>query len=104
MTMRCHRYSLLEEHITEVGAMNLVVTHGAGLILRRLIVRGTAWAAGRQLGRESVALQTEHVHLAHFQEPRIGGTVRRVASGAPLGLHRHMLVNKGPLLVGMALV
>ena len=51
-----------------------------------------------------MALQTEHVHLAHFEEPRIGGTVGRVASGAALGLHRHMLVHERPLLVGMALV
>ena len=54
--------------------------------------------------REGMALQTEHVHLAHFEEPGIGGTVGRVASGAAFGLHRHMLINERPLLVGMALV
>ena len=37
----------LEKHIAEVGAMNLRVAHGAGLILRRLIVRGSAWPPGR---------------------------------------------------------
>ena len=55
--------------------MNLRVTHGASLILRRLIVRGTAWAPGRQLCRESVTLQTEHVHRHHIEQPGIGGTV-----------------------------
>ena len=42
--------------------MYLRVTHGAGLILGRLIVRGTGWPTGRQGGRESMALQTEHIH------------------------------------------
>ena len=51
-----------------------------------------------------MALQTEHVYQAHFEEPRIGGTVGRVATAAALGLHRHMLVDEGPLLVDMALV
>src|ERR1043165_8106862 len=39
--------SLLEKHSAEIGAMNLRVTHGASLILRRLIVSGTAWPRGR---------------------------------------------------------
>ena len=84
--------------------MNLGVTHGAGLILRRLIMRGTDWPPSRQLGRESVALQTEHVHQAHFEEPGIGRTVGRVATAAALGLYRHMLVDERSLLVDMALV
>jgi hypothetical protein len=41
--------------------------YGAGLVLRRLIVRRTDWPAGCQLGRESVALQTEHVHRHHLE-------------------------------------
>ena len=36
------RCSLLEKHTAEIGAMNLRVTHGARLILRRLIVCRTA--------------------------------------------------------------
>lgn len=80
--------------------MYLRVTHGAGLILRRLIVR----RPGGSLSRERVALQTEHVYRHHFKKPRIRGTVRRVATAAAFRLYRHVLINKGPLLVGMALV
>src|SRR3984957_1122805 len=98
------RCSLLEEHAAEIGAMNLRVTHGAGLILRRLIVRGTDWPAGSQLGRESVALQTEHVHQAHLEQPGIGGTVGGVATAAALSLHRHVLIDERTLLVDMALI
>jgi len=80
------------------------VTHGAGLILRRLIVRGTDWPAGSQLGRESVALQTEHVHQAHLEQPGIGGTVGGVATAAALSLHGHVLIDERTLFVDMALV
>ena len=51
-----------------------------------------------------MALQTEHVYQAHFEEPGIGGTVGRVATAAALGLDRHMLVDERPLLVDVALV
>ncbi len=84
--------------------MNLRVAHGAGLILRRLIVHGPAWPASRQLAGESVALQTEHIHRHHVEQLWIGGAVGRVATGAALGLHRHMFVDKGTLLIDMALV
>src|ERR1035438_1249255 len=96
--------SLLEKHIAEIGAMNLRVTHGAGLILGRLVVRGTAWPARGQGGRESVALQTEHVHRHHVEQLRIGGSMGRMATGAALGFHRHMLVNERTLLIDVALV
>ena len=84
--------------------MNLVVTHGAGLILRRLIVCRPGWPGGRQLGREGVALQAQHVHHADSQKPRIRGTVRRMATAAAFGLHRYMLVDERPLLIDVALV
>ncbi len=51
-----------------------------------------------------MALQTEKVDLTDFEEPRIGGTVGSMAGDAALGLHRHVLVDEGPLLVGVALV
>src|SRR5450432_3314123 len=54
----------LEKDIAEVGAVNLRMTHGAGLIFRGLIVRGS----GRPLGRERMTLQTEHVHQADFEK------------------------------------
>jgi hypothetical protein len=46
--------------------MNLVVTHGARLILRGLIVSRPDGASRRQIGIEGVALQTEHIDQAHF--------------------------------------
>ena len=84
--------------------MNLRVTHGAGLILGRLVVRGTDWPAGRQRGRESVALQTKHVHRHHIEQLRISGSVGRMATGTALSLHRHMFVDERTLLIDMALV
>jgi hypothetical protein len=51
-----------------------------------------------------VALETEHVYQAHLKKPRVGRTVGRMATAAPLGSHRHMLVDERPLLVGMAFV
>jgi len=101
---RLHRCSYLKKHIAEIGAMNLRVTHGAGLILRRLIVRGADWPARRQRGRERVALQTEHIHCITLSSFRIGGTVGRMATGAALGLNRHMLVDERTLLIDVALV
>lgn len=80
--------------------MNLGVAHGASLIFRRLIVRGS----GRPLGREGMTLQTEHVHQAYLQQPGIGGTMGRVTTAATLGLHRDMFVDERPLLVDVALV
>ena len=51
-----------------------------------------------------MALQAKHVHHAQLKESRIGGTVGHVATAAALGLHRHMFVDKGTLLIDMALV
>ena len=84
--------------------MNLVMAHGAGLILGGLIVCWPAGTACRQLRRESVALQAEHVHRHDFQQARIRGTVRRVATAATLGFDWHVLVDEGTLLIGVALV
>jgi hypothetical protein len=69
-----------------------------------LIVRGTGWPSGRQLARERVALQAEHVHRHYLEQPGIGGTVRRVTTAATLGFHRYMLVDERSLLVDVALV
>ncbi len=80
--------------------MNLAVAHGAGLIFRRLVVHRAAGANRR----EGVALQAEHVHDADFQQPGIGRTVGRVATGASLGLYRHMLVNERALFIDVAFV
>src|SRR5580692_8403266 len=84
--------------------MNLRVTHRAGLILRRLIVRGPGWSARRQRGRERVALQTEHVHRHHIEQLRLSGSVGRMATCTALSLHRYMFVDKRTLLIDVALV
>ena len=84
--------------------MNLRVTHGAGLILRRLIVRGAGGPPGCQRGRERVALQTEHIHWHHVEQLWIVGTVGRMATAAALSLHRHMFVDERTLLIDVALV
>ena len=101
---RLHRHFLLEKHIAEIGAMNLRVTHCASLVFRRLIVRGAGWSSGRQLARERVALQTEHVHRRHIEELRISGSVGRMATCTAPSLHRYMFVDKRTLLIDVALV
>src|ERR1035438_3807625 len=50
-----------------------------------------------------MALQAEHIPLAHLEEPGIGGSVGRMATGAALGLDGHVLVDERPLFVDMAL-
>lgn len=66
--------------------------------------RGTgAHAVDRGRGNRAVALVAKRIHVRHVQQPRIFGTVRRVASHASLGFHRGMLVNKGPTCFGVAL-
>ena len=50
-----------------------------------------------------MALQAQQVHLAHAQETRVGGAVGRMTTGAAFRLHRHMLIHKRAVRVGMAL-
>lgn len=50
-----------------------------------------------------MTLQTQQVHLAHPQVPRIVRPMRRVATGAPFRFHGHVFVHERPLLVGVAL-
>ncbi len=76
------------------------MAHGAGLILRRLVVH---WTAGPNR-REGVALQAEQVDQTHFEETGISGTVWRVATAATFGLDGDMLVDERSLLVDVALV
>ena len=75
------------------------MAHRAGLVFSGLVMR----RSGGPLNRERVALQAEQVHLAHAQVAWIGGPVGRVTTATALGLHRHMLIHKWPLFVGMAL-
>ena len=50
-----------------------------------------------------MTLQTQQVHLAHAQESRIVGSVRRVTTGATLCFHRHVLIDKRTLFVDVTL-
>ena len=79
--------------------MNGCVAHGAGLILRCLIVSG----ASRPLHGECVALQTQQVYLAYPQEAWVRRPMWRVTAGATLGLDGYMLIDERTLLVGVAL-
>ena len=75
------------------------MAHRARLVLGGLIMgrsRGT-------LDRERVALQAQQIHLAHAQETRIGRPMRHVTTATSFRLHRYMLKNERPLLVGVAL-
>ena len=63
-----------------------------------------AWRSRRSAEtRLRVALQAEHVHIAHLQHVRVRSPVRRVASLAPLDLHRLVFEYERPLLVCVAL-
>ena len=84
--------------------MNLRVTHGAGLIFRRLIVHGAGRTARGQRAREGVALQTKHIHRHDIEQFGVGGTVRRMATATPLSFYRHVFVDEWTLLVDVALV
>lgn len=90
----------LHEYLAQIGAMDGRVAQIAGLILLGLVMR---WPqrAGR---RSAVTLQAQQVDLGYAQEARIGRAVRRVATHAPFGLYRHVLVDERALLLGVALV
>lgn len=75
------------------------VTHGARLVLGCLVVRRPL----RALRGERMALQAQKVDLTHPQQTWIRRAMRRVASRASLGFDRHMLVDKWPARIGVAL-
>lgn len=79
--------------------MNGYVAHRARLILGGLVVSRTC----RALGWERVTLQAQQVHLTHTQVTGVGGSVRRVATGAAFGFHWYVFVDKRTRLVRMAL-
>ena len=100
IAMHFHGPSSLHECQVQIRAMNGAVAHGAGLILLGLVV---CRPRGPKSGR-TVTLQTQQVHLRDTQETGIGRTMGCVATHASLGFHRHVLVDEGSLLVGVALV
>jgi len=76
------------------------MAHRARLVLGRLVVSRTLGT----LRRKGVTLQTQQVDIANPEEPWIGGTVGGMTTAAAFGLHRHVFVNKGPLLIRVAFV
>ena len=79
--------------------MDGCVTHCASLVLRCLVMRRPA---GPLCG-ERMALQAQHIHLAHTKQAWVCGTMGRVATAAPFGFHRYMLVHKWSSGIGVAL-
>ena len=75
------------------------MAHGARLVLGCLVMRRTI----RTLRRKRMALQAQHVDLAHSQKARIRGAMGGMATGAPFRFHRYMLVHKRSARIGMAL-
>ena len=58
---------------------------------------GAASAGSPSTRSRKWGAQTKHVHRRYVKQPGIGGTMRRMATG-------QLLVDKGALLVDMALV
>lgn len=83
--------------------MNLGVTHGACLILGRLVMkRGDV--DGLTGDVSSVTTQAEEVDIIHRQQPRVGRAVGRVAIHTTLpGFHWGVFEDVRSHLVGMAL-
>jgi len=87
--------------MVSVRPVNCHMTHGAGMVLLRLIVEcRNRRSAG--IHREGVALKTEQVDVAAPQQPRIGRSVRHVAGHATLGFYRRVLEREGAGFVGVA--
>lgn len=57
----------------------------------------------RALHRKSVALQAQHVYLAHAQEPWVRRSMGSVTTSAAFRLYWRVLINKRTLLVDVAL-
>jgi len=83
--------------------MDLRVAHGARLILRRLIVRGSLRRSRSAIHIWRMTTQAKEVDVVDLEQARIGGSVRRVAGEtAFIRLHRRMLEDKRPHGIGVA--
>src|SRR5690348_6251162 len=95
-----HRLKLSEEKLVDVRAVNLRMTDGARLELRRLVVEGRR--ARRICERCCMALQAQQIHVAHLQQVGIRRSVGNVARYAAFHLDRLVLKHKRSLLIGVA--
>lgn len=90
----------LEENAIGIRSVNRDMTHGASLVLLRLIVkRGNSRRRG--IYRQRVALKAEQVYLTAFQQPRIRRPMRRMTNYASFRFHRSVLEHKWTGLVGV---
>ena len=76
------------------------VAHRARLVFGRLVVVRTLGT----LRRKGMTLQTQQFDIANAQKARIRRTVGGMTTGTAFRLHRHVFVDKGPLLIGVAFV
>ena len=83
--------------------MNLYVTSRAARVLRILVVRWTSGLIRAHTVVHAVTRQTERIHGAELQHPRIRGSVRHVTRDAAVGLNGRVFERKRTLLVGVAL-
>ena len=82
--------------------MDRYMTHGASLVLLRLIVkRGNCRRGG--INRERVAFKAEQVDVAAAQQPWIGRTMRRMAGHATFGLDWRMLKGEWAGFISVAI-
>src|SRR6185369_15183847 len=94
---------LAEKDRAGARTMNLYVARSTVSILRVLIVLRAGRLHGANIVRDAMAGQAELVHRAVTQQPRIGGSVRRMTRRAAFGFHRRVLIQERSLLVSMAL-
>lgn len=81
-----------------VRSVNGGVTHGARLVLLRLVMRRPGWSESG-IG---MALQTKQIHLTDAQKTRVGRSVRGMATRTAFGLDRHVLVQERALFFRVA--
>ena len=74
------------------------MAHRASLVLGGLVMGRSDWP----LRREGVTLQAEQVYLTDAQVAWIIRAVGRVTTVTTFGFHRHMLIDKRTLFIGVA--
>lgn len=76
----------------------------AGLVFLVLVVRRTdGWLGSDIALRQRVALQAQEIDLTDLEQPRICGSVRRVAGRTAFRLDGYVLINERSALLGVTL-
>ncbi len=84
-----------QEHVTDVGAMNVRVTTDTRRALRRQDVRRHVGHSCCGVRRWQVALQADRVHIRLNQQFGIRPPVRDVAGHATFSPNRSVLIDEG---------